>query len=279
MRHAPRTSLRRAVVGSVAAHLLLAAAAAFVLTRRPAPAPAPPGIDTRADTLTLRAAEIELAVASPEAPPSSELPEPDPPPDPVPDTPPTALPQPSPSPPSRLPPRTAIPGSLPKHVVALIRRPTAAPAAPAVAPLHGAMKPGQVVVYALDCSGSMGEFGKLAAAKAALAATLRRQPGEVRFQVVAYNSTARAVLPGGAVPASAANVAAAEAALAALTAAGRSDHREGLRAAAALRPDVVVLLTDADDLSAAALKPVLAGKPVCVARVTAAGAGPPRELR
>ncbi|MBA4067339.1 MAG: hypothetical protein C0501_27245 [Isosphaera sp.] len=273
MRHAPRTSFRRAVAGSVAAHLLLAGVAAVVLTRRPSPPPAPAAIDTRADGITLRAAEVVFTV---EPPPSAGPTEPDPPPSATPDPPPTARPQ---SAPSRLPPGTVVPGQLPGNVLAHIRRPAAPRPAPAAAPLHGAMKPGQVVVYVLDCSGSMGEFGKLAAAKAALAATLRRQPGEVRFQVVAYNSTARALLPGRAVPASAANVAAAEAALADLAAAGRSDHREGVRAAAALRPDVVILLTDADDLSAAALKPVLAGRPVCVARVTAAGAGPPRELR
>jgi hypothetical protein len=129
----------------------------------------------------------------------------------------------------------------------------------------------------------MGAFGKLDAARAALVATLRRQPGEVRFQVIAYNSTARAVLPGGCVAAGGANVSAAESGLGGLTAAGRSNHAQGVRAAAELRPDVIVLLTDADDLTAAQFRPALAaaGKPVavCVARVTADGVAAPRELK
>ncbi len=149
-------------------------------------------------------------------------------------------------------------------------------------PIHGAMKANQTVVYILDCSGSMGEFGKLGAARAALLATLRRQPGEVRFQVIAYNSTARALLLGGLLPASALNLATTEAKLADLTATGRSNHVDAVRLAAALRPDVIVLLTDADDLSAAQFKSAFAGGkavPVCVAKVTGDGVGVPKELR
>jgi Mg-chelatase subunit ChlD len=145
------------------------------------------------------------------------------------------------------------------------------------------MKAGQRIVYILDCSGSMGEFGKLAAARAALTATLRRQSAEVRFQVIAYNSTARSLFPGECVVATGANIARAEERLADLNAAGRSNHAEAVRLAANLRPDVIVLLTDADDLSAAQFKPAFAaaGKsvPVCVAKVTAEGVGTPRELR
>jgi hypothetical protein len=58
-------------------------------------------------------------------------------------------------------------------------------------PLHGAMKPEQSIVYILDCSGSMGEFGKFDVARASLLATLSRQPATLHFQVIPYNNTAR----------------------------------------------------------------------------------------
>jgi Mg-chelatase subunit ChlD len=145
------------------------------------------------------------------------------------------------------------------------------------------MKPGQCIVYVLDCSGSMGEFGKLTLARAALVRTLRQQPGEVRFQVLAYNSTARQLLAGGCLAATPANIASTETALASLKSTGRSNHVEAVRVAVALRPDVIVLLTDAEDLTAVSFKAVLAGAgkpvPVCVARVSAEGIGAPRELK
>jgi len=129
----------------------------------------------------------------------------------------------------------------------------------------------------------MGEFGKLALARAALVSTLQRQPADVRFQVFTYNSAARSVFPGICVAASPANIASAEAGLANLKAAGRSNHVEAVRAAVTLRPDVIVLLTDAPDLTLAAFQSVLAGAgkslPVCVARVSADGVNPPRELK
>jgi len=159
----------------------------------------------------------------------------------------------------------------------------AAMASPTAPPLHGAMKAGQSVVYVLDCSGSMGEFGKLDVARAALVSTLHRQGGEVRFQVIAYNTTAKALLRGVCVPATVANVTATETALATLKATGRSNHAEAIRSAVALNPDVIVLLTDADDLTLDKLKPRLApgekSVPLCLVLVTADGASVPRELR
>ena len=129
----------------------------------------------------------------------------------------------------------------------------------------------------------MGEFGKLAIARAALVSTLQRQSADVRFQVFTYNGAARSVFPGICVAATPANIATAEAGLANLKAAGRSNHVEAVRAAVALRPDVIVLLTDAPDLTLAAFKSVLVGAgkslPVCVAQVRADGLNPPRELK
>ena len=149
-------------------------------------------------------------------------------------------------------------------------------------PLHGGMKPGQSVVYLLDCSGSMGEFGKLDRARSALIATLRQQPAGVRWQVVSYNSTARPLLAGSP-HASATAIGTVENALSQLEAAGRGNPTEALRLAVNMRPDFVVWLTDAEDLVEAKLKPILTGSdkviPVFVATVTATGVGVPRQLR
>jgi hypothetical protein len=91
------------------------------------------------------------------------------------------------------------------------------------------------------------------------------------------------VTNGTAPPASAANVRTAVEKLAALEARGRSNHFDAVRAALAFRPDVILLLTDADDLSAVALKPLLEGTPkpvpVCVGQVTADRVQRPRELK
>jgi hypothetical protein len=164
-------------------------------------------------------------------------------------------------------------------------RPAGAPGPVAGAPpVHGALKPGQTAVYVLDCSGSMGAAGKFDAARAALAATLAEQPEAVKFQVIVYDAAARPLLASDGHPlnATGANVRAATDKLAALEPRGRSNHLVAVRAAVAFRPDVIVLLTDAADLTLAALKPVLGGgakPPVCLALVTAEGTRAPRELK
>ena len=87
-----------------------------------------------------------------------------------------------------------MPRTLPAEVLAVISRSvatrhivSASPSA-AIPAIHGTLKPGQLIVYVLDSSGSMGEFGKLALARSALLATLRGQPEGVRFQVIVYGS-------------------------------------------------------------------------------------------
>jgi hypothetical protein len=156
------------------------------------------------------------------------------------------------------------------------------PSAPA---FHGALKPNQTVVYVLDCSGSMGAAGKFDRARAALVATLKQQPSTVRFQVIAYSGNAVPLLASGreALPASEPNIRNATEKLATLEARGKSSHLEAVRAALAFRPDVIVILTDADDLTAAKLKPVLASESkamlVCLGQVTAEGVQKPRELK
>lgn len=284
MGHRPRArtaGFRRAVAGSVAIHLVIVGVAFLTLgggePTRPAP---PPGLDTRSDDVVVRMTAVELSAPATEPDPPAPAPMPE-------VAQPAPTPDPSPAPEStggsQPPLRCAVPNALPSEMLALIRRPSAAIAdsnvkpsaatSAAARPIHGAMKAGETVVYVLDCSGSMGEFGKFAAARDSLVATLRGQPKEVRFQVVAYNTTARALVPGTTVPATAANVAAAEARLAGLSASGRSNHAEALRAALALRPKAIVVLTDAE------FAPGATSCPVFLARVTADGVGPPRELR
>jgi hypothetical protein len=163
---------------------------------------------------------------------------------------------------------------------------TNTPSAGTSAPMiHGALKPDQTVVYVLDCSGSMGAAGKLDAARVALVATLKRQLPTVRFQVIVYAGSATPLLASGngALSATEANIRAAATELAKLEARGKSNHVEAVRAALAFRPDVILILTDADDLNPAAMKRMLAGAPkpapVCVGHVTAGGVQRPRELK
>lgn len=149
-------------------------------------------------------------------------------------------------------------------------------------PLHGGMKPGQSVVYLLDCSGSMGEFGKLIRAESALLATLRCQLDSVRVQVICYNSKAWPLFPTG-FAALAANRENAGARLALLEARGRSNHAAAVRMAAELHPDVILWLSDAEDLALSRFSPILqaAGKsiPVYRAAILPDGVKPPQKLQ
>lgn len=289
------TSFRWAVAASAGLHVVLAAA--LLLIARPREQPAPERLDTAVP-------DIAVTFAAPDEKPATVVTQPPPPEEPR-----------HPKHEEVLDPRpplvrtTPVPATLPPELVGIMRRPgpvgaavvevpitigpgaeapgTVRPAAatvPAVPPVHGALGAGQSIVYVLDASGSMGAAGKFAAARRAVLATLKAQPEAVRVQVVVYAGTARAVLPGRrCVPATADAVARIDRALAEAEPAGRSDHAAGLRAALELRPDFVLLVTDADDLSAARLRGVVARaeKPaaVCVAAVSATGVGEPRELR
>jgi hypothetical protein len=278
-----QVAFRRAVIASVAVHVALAVVVILVVRSRPGAKPTQPGIDTRADVVVrMFADEPTVTTQSPQIPPPPAV---------------ESVREPAGgSPPLASP----VAQSLPPELLAVIRNSARGASSPAGDPnvrhvagaspvpsapaIHGALKPGQAVVYVLDCSGSMGEFGKLTLARAALVATLRGQPEGVRFQVIAYNSTARALLPGTAtLPATSANVSAAEAKILPLEPKGRSNHAEAVRVATRYRPDVVLLLTDAEELSLAHFKPALApaGQPIlmCVAKVTATGVGSPQELR
>lgn len=113
--------------------------------------------------------------------------------------------------------------------------------------MHGKLKAGKSIAYVLDRSSSMGADELLRKAAAAVKASLGQLTPDTRFQVVAYNggATRLATEPLLATPE---NVRRAERWLDALTSEGRSDHAAGVREALTGRPDVVFLLTDADDL-------------------------------
>src|SRR6266545_2480070 len=312
---ANRIAFRRAVWASVALHAVAVGALVLLLWTTETPPHAEHGIDTRAaDEPQVRISLSEdnsvrieepasQNVTKPQAADSGAAPAPIP-----------ATPQvtklefspPAPQLPSK-PFAQTMPQTLPPELIARIRKP-AAPPTPGIDPnvrpaggvpanansnpgagnpraVHGALAPGKTVVYILDASGSMGAAGKFDAARAALVATLRQQPATVKFQVIVYDGTATPLLTsdGNALPASEASVRAAAEKLAALEPRGKSNHLAAVRAALAFRPDVILLLTDADDLSAAAIKPVLASAPkpvlVCVGHVTTEGVQRPRELK
>ena len=273
-----RSTFRRALAVSVAIHLALAAIGIVFLRVSSVPPRPAAGIDTGADVVIRSfdaGRELDLPPSLPPAPEPPEAP--------------VNPPEPVSAPAGGLVPRAdRLARPLPAEMMAIISRtvaaqPTAAGApAPAAGAIHGMLAPGKSIVYVLDISGSMGEYGKLARAREALLATLRAQPESVRFQVIVYGGAARPLLVGaGCLPATSANIEAAAAALGTQAASGRSNHVEAIRRAVACRPDVILFLTDAADLPAAALQPLLAERrqvALSVARVTPTSIEKPRLL-
>lgn len=112
---------------------------------------------------------------------------------------------------------------------------------------------GKAIVYVLDRSGSMGSDGCLATAKHALLGSLEHLPSSVRFQIIAYNrSTEPLSIHGqtGLAFATPENKQCVARLLERIHAEGGTDHLSALKRALALGPDVIFLLTDADDLRA-----------------------------
>jgi hypothetical protein len=114
--------------------------------------------------------------------------------------------------------------------------------------LHGRLPPGKSVVYVLDRSSSMGTGGVLAVATGTIKASLAALPPDVRFQIVAYNGSGIRFATT-LVPANPENVRRAGVWLDQLRAEGASNHVAGIKEGLWLQPDVVYLLTDADDLA------------------------------
>ena len=107
------------------------------------------------------------------------------------------------------------------------------------------------VVFVVDCSASMGVSGALVAACRELLASLRRLPAGARFQVIPYNTSVEPLCINGSrdlLVADAPTLAAVAAALERLEATGVTEHRLALRRGLDFQPDVLYLVTDADDV-------------------------------
>jgi hypothetical protein len=117
----------------------------------------------------------------------------------------------------------------------------------------GAKEHGRSFAYVIDCSGSMSAMGALSVAKRELLASLNVLPPDVRFSVIFYNDKPRVFTgPSGQealMPATAGNKARVQTQLQTIVPEGGTDHMLALRAALALKPEVIFFLTDADWMS------------------------------
>jgi hypothetical protein len=108
------------------------------------------------------------------------------------------------------------------------------------------------VVFVIDRSISMGINGGLEAAKRELLASIARLPASTRFQVLFYNREAQ-TLPtrdkDGLLPNTAETRQQVSDHAGALRAAAGTDHLAALRAALALRPDAILVMTDGDEMT------------------------------
>lgn len=121
--------------------------------------------------------------------------------------------------------------------------------------------PGTVrrVVYVVDRSISMGLSEGLGRARTELAVALRALPPDALFQVLVYNRTAEPLLPRGLSGLALADPDTIEQALRRMdevTASGATDHVGALRAGLGLRPEVLFLVTDADELTDADVRAI-----------------------
>ena len=104
--------------------------------------------------------------------------------------------------------------------------------------------------YVIDCSGSMASFGSLDVAKRELTNSLQQLPPDAKFGVIFYNlrPTTLSDPQGrrGLMSATKANKSRLSHQLNQITPDGGTEHIPALRAAFALRPEVIFFLTDAD---------------------------------
>ena len=116
----------------------------------------------------------------------------------------------------------------------------------------GAREQASSFAYVIDCSGSMGEYDALGLAKRELLSSLKQLPPDARFSVIFYNlkATVFTDMDGKAalMPASAENKERVRTRLSVVEPMGGTDHVVALRAAFALKPEVVFFLTDANEL-------------------------------
>lgn len=125
--------------------------------------------------------------------------------------------------------------------------PASAPPGSAVLPVPPRM---QRVIYLLDRSVSMGPSGALGRARRELALSLRALPAGTLFQVLVYNQVVTPIVPApaGLARANEAQVTLAIGELDKLACTGKTNHILAIQRALQLRPDILFLLTDADNL-------------------------------
>lgn len=125
----------------------------------------------------------------------------------------------------------------------------------------GAKEQGDSFVYAIDCSGSMTRNDALGVAKRELLASLNRLPFAARFGVVFYNQKPTVFPdPSGKpamMPATLEAKARVRTRLREIPADGSTNHMLALKAALALKPEVLFFLTDADFLTASEVDEVI----------------------
>ncbi len=116
--------------------------------------------------------------------------------------------------------------------------------------------------YVIDCSGSMAMRNSLDVAKRELLNSLERLPPDARFGVIFYNLRPTVLTDPQSrpdmMPATAANKARVTRQLASIVPDGGTDHMSALRAAMALRPEVIFFLTDADLMNSTDAQSIIA---------------------
>jgi Mg-chelatase subunit ChlD len=126
----------------------------------------------------------------------------------------------------------------------------ASPGDKAQVSLFGVAAEGSKFVYVLDRSDST-DGKMLAAAKAAILASIEKIDDVHQFQLVVYNDRPKAFNPAGAGGQLAfgteANREAAKKFLASISAGGGTDHAAALSLAIRMHPDVIFLMSDGDD--------------------------------
>jgi Mg-chelatase subunit ChlD len=115
----------------------------------------------------------------------------------------------------------------------------------------GAQVWGTKFVYVIDRSGSMMQRDRIGAAKRELLASLAQLPDETQFQIVFYNTEPSVMLPSSPAKLQFAtdhNKLRAAREVEQVIPTGGTEHLPALQLALTLQPDVVLFLTDADDL-------------------------------
>ncbi len=153
-----------------------------------------------------------------------------------------------------VPPAPASDGSLPQTLRPgeRVRPAGTTPPAPGQVSFFGASDTGKRVVYVLDCSSSMDINDAIGVARSELKASLNQLRRDQQFQVIFYNNNRRIIQFRGAeepqlLSATAINRNLAVQFIDAQVASGGTNHMPALRRALGFRPDVIFLLTDADE--------------------------------